>query len=45
MKKQLEEEKRKNNILLNENNNLKSINLTLNNEIQKLKQYQEKNKS
>ena len=31
--------------MLNENNNLKSINLTLNNEIQKLKQYQEKNKS
>ena len=31
--------------MLNENNNLKNINLTLNNEIQKLKQYQEKNKS
>ena len=44
MKKQLEEEKRKNNILLNENNNLKSINFSLNNEIQVLKQYKEKNK-
>ena len=31
--------------MLNENNNLKNINLALNNEIQKLKQYQEKYKS
>ena len=31
--------------MFNENNNLKNINLALNNEIQKLKQYQEKYKS
>ena len=41
LKKQLEEEKRKNKILFDENNNLKNINKKLNEEITSLKQYKE----
>ena len=44
MKRQLEEEKRKNNMLINENNNLKNLNYALNNQIQTLNQFKEKNK-
>ena len=41
MKKQLEEEKRKNKILYDENNNLKNANKKLNEEIRALKQYKD----
>ena len=44
MKQQLNEEKKKNEILSNENKKLKSIITNLNNEINKLKQYEQKNR-
>ena len=44
LKQKLNEEKKKNEILSNENKKLKSIITNLNNEINKLKQYEQKNR-
>ena len=44
LKQQLNEEKKKNEILSNENKKLKSIITNLNDEINKLKQYEQKNR-